>query len=232
MPGKSRPSRAGRLPTMLWPRCSPTPGFEATEGAETGPDLAGQLGAVSMAEVLTLLGQQGQTGTLRVLNDGARVDLFFRKGRIDLAVAVGVAEEFLLGRFAVESGHLTPDALAQVLDERARMSGKPPLFGRDLVSRGLITPAGLKGAMRRQTAELAYETLRWARGSFQFRRADDLPELVEEASLGITVDTLLLEGISARRRVEIDRARHPKFRSGVRARRGSNRRPAAGNVDP
>jgi DNA-binding response OmpR family regulator len=169
-------------------------GFQASVGALTGPDLAGQLGAISMSEVLALLGQQNQTGTLRVLTDGARVDLFFGKGHIELAAAVGVAEEFLLGRFTVEAGDITPDALAQVLEERGRMSGKPPLFGRDLVTRGLITSEQLKGAMRRQTSELAYETLRWSRGSFQFKRSDDLPELAQEASLGITVDTLLLEG--------------------------------------
>lgn len=173
-------------------------GFEVadTAGSGAGPDLGGQLDAVSMTEVLTLLGQQAQTGALRVLTDGARVDLFFRKGRIQLAAAVGVAEEFLLGRFAVEAGDLTPEALARVVDERSRQAshGKPPLFGRDLVARGLITPERLKSAMRRQTAELVYETLRWSRGSFQFKRADELPELADEASLEITVDTLLLEG--------------------------------------
>lgn len=173
-------------------------GFEVADaaGSGAGPDLGGQLDAVSMTEVLTLLGQQSQTGALRVLTDGARVDLFFRKGRIQLAAAVGVAEEFLLGRFAVEAGDLTPEALARVLEERSRQAahGKPPLFGRDLVARGLITPERLKSAMRRQTAELVYETLRWSRGSFQFKRADELPDLADEASLEITVDTLLLEG--------------------------------------
>ena len=171
-------------------------GFEASHGGGAGPDLGGQLGAISMSEVLTLLGQQSQTGVLRVLTDGARVDLFFRKGRIELAAAVGVAEEFLLGRFAVEAGDLTPEALTRVLEERARQAkhGKPPLFGRDLIARGLITPERLKLDMRRQTSELVYETLRWSRGSFQFKKADELPETAEEASLEIAVDTLLLEG--------------------------------------
>lgn len=169
-------------------------GFEPSEAGGGGPDLSGQLGAISMSEVLMLLGQQGQTGTLRVLTDGARVDLFFRDGTIDLAAAVGVAEEFLLGRFAVEAGDITPQALALVLEERSRARGKPPLFGRDLVQRGLLTAEQLKHAMRRQTAELAYEALRWSRGSFHFRRSKTLPEIVEEAALGMSVDTLLLEG--------------------------------------
>jgi DNA-binding response OmpR family regulator len=169
-------------------------GFETSASAAEGPDLGGQLGAISMSEVLTLLGQQGQSGILRALTEGARVDLFFRRGAIEFAAAVGVAEEFLLGRFAVEAGNLTPEALAKVLDERTRLSGKPPLFGRDLIARGLINAEQLKQAMRRQTAELVYETLRWSRGSFQFKRSEELPELADEAALGITVDTLLLEG--------------------------------------
>ena len=168
-------------------------GFEAV-AEDGGPDLAGRLAADSMSEVLSLIAQQTQTGALRVLTDGARVDLFFRRGRIDFAAAVGVAEEFLLGRFAVESGHLTPEALGAVLDQRARMSGKPPLFGHDLVERGLLSPDELKTAMRRQTAELTYETLRWSRGKFQFTHADELPELAKEASLGMAVDVVLLEG--------------------------------------
>ncbi len=169
-------------------------GFQAAEGTASGPHLSGQLDGTSLGDVLTLLGQQGQTGTIRVLAHGARIELFFKKGQIDLAVAVGVAEEFLLGRFAVEAGDITPDALARVLDARARMGGKAPLFGRDLVERGLITPEQLKSAMRRQTAELAYEALRWSRGTFQFKRGDELPDVAQEAALGIAVDTLLLEG--------------------------------------
>lgn len=169
-------------------------GFDATGGAEGGPDLAGRLGSIALSEVINLLGQQGETGTLRVMTDASRVELFFRRGRIDLAAAVGVAEEFLLGRFAVEAGHLTADTLAHVLDERARVTGKPPLFGRDLTARGLLTAEQLKSALTRQTAELAYEALRWTRGSFQFRRSEELPELAADASLHITVDTLLLEG--------------------------------------
>ena len=169
-------------------------GYEATEVGSTGPDLAGQLGSISMSEVLLLLGQQGKTGTLRALSGGARVDLFFRNGTIDLAAAVGVAEEFLLGRFAVEAGDITPEALAAVLDERARATTKPPLFGKDLVLRGHLTEAQLKQAMRRQTAELTYETLRWTEGTFYFRRAKMLPEIADEAALAINIDTLLLEG--------------------------------------
>jgi len=165
-----------------------------TIGAPEGAVLAGRLGTISTSDVLHWLAERNQTGRLRILGEGARVDLFFRKGYIDFAAAVGVAEEFLLGRFAVEGGDLTPAMLETVLAERARAIGKPPLFGRDLIARELLTEDQLKAAMRRQTAELVYETLRWTSGNFEFLGMTDLPELAEEAALAISVDTLLLEG--------------------------------------
>jgi CheY-like chemotaxis protein len=163
-----------------------------------GIALAGDLAVIAMSDILELLQEQNLTGTLRAVNSEtkARVELFFRRGQLQFAAAVGVAEEFLLGRFAVEAGDVTPEALAQVLDQRARAAGKPPLFGADLVQRGLLSAGQLKHAMTRQTSELAYETLRWNRGQFQFQRtrSAQLPELARDAALEISVDRLLLEG--------------------------------------
>src|SRR5262245_30452923 len=74
---------------------------EARAFAADGQALAGDLGAISMSEILELLGEQAQSGILRVVNTetNARIEIFFHGGRIDFAAAVGVADEFLLGRF-------------------------------------------------------------------------------------------------------------------------------------
>jgi len=181
---------------------------EATATVLGGFALAGDLAVVSLGEVLSMLKERAQSGVLRVVNTRSRaqVELVFRQGAIDLAVAVGVAEEYLLGRFAVERGDVAAEALDAVLEERRRATTKPPLFGADLVARGLLTPAQLRRAMTRQTSELAYETLRWTHGFFQLRRAGDdagapapahdvaLEELARGAALAINVDRLLLEG--------------------------------------
>lgn len=169
---------------------------EARAFAALGQALAGNLDAISMSEVLEMLADQGQTGILRVVNTdtGARIEIYFRAGRIDFAGAVGVAEEFLLGRFVLDDGEVTPATLAAVLSERAQAQGRVPLFGTDLVERGLISPAALTRAMTRQTSELAYEALRWRAGFFQFRRTDDLPPVARQAELALNVDRMLLEG--------------------------------------
>jgi CheY-like chemotaxis protein len=198
--GASGPTDASRAAVAEALSQSSSP--EATATVLGGFALAGDLAVVSLGDVFSMLEERGQSGVLRVVNTRTRaqVELVFRDGRIDFAGAVGVAEEFLLGRFAVERGDVTAEALAKVLDERKKASGKPPLFGADLVARGLLTPTQLRRAMSRQTSELCYETLRWTHGFFQLRRADGagpdaaLVELARGAVLGINVDRLLLEG--------------------------------------
>jgi len=161
-----------------------------------GQALAGDLDAISMSEILELLAEQGQSGILRIVNTetNARIEIFFRNGRVDFAAAVGVAEEFLLGRFVVDDGDLAPEKLDQVLAERARSTAAVPLFGADLIARGLVTRDALMRAMVRQTSELAYEALRWRSGFFQFRRTEELSLLARDAALQINVDRMLLEG--------------------------------------
>jgi len=175
---------------------------EATATVLSGYALTGDLSVVSLGEVFSMLKERAQSGVLRVVNTAtlAQVELVFQEGRIDFAGAVGVSEEFLLGRFAVERGDVTTAALDAMLEERKRATTKPPLFGADLVARGLLTEAQLKRAMIRQTSELVYETLRWTHGFFQLRRATDadataaLVALARGAALAINVDRLLLEG--------------------------------------
>jgi hypothetical protein len=183
-------------------------GPDATASVLGGFALMGDLAVVSLGEVFSMLKERGLSGVLRVVNTRtkAQVELVFDEGRIDFAGAVGVAEEFLLGRFAVERGDVSAQALEAVLEERRRATARPPLFGADLVARGLLTPDQLRRAMVRQTSELVYETLRWTHGYFQLKRASDAHEdralnadtalsaLARGAALAINVDRLLLEG--------------------------------------
>ncbi len=169
---------------------------EARAFAALGYALAGDLDAIAMGQVFELLSEQRQTGVLRVVNTAshARIELVFRGGRVDFAAAVGVAEDLMLGRFVVETGEASPDKLAAVLAERARARPPLPLFGADLVARGIISREALVRALTRQTSELAYETLRWTAGFFHFRRDAEPGAAAREAALQIQVDRMLLEG--------------------------------------
>jgi DNA-binding response OmpR family regulator len=157
--------------------------------------LTGDLGIISIADILTLLQDQAQTGTLTLSQAEARLEVFLRQGRIDFATARGVPEEFLLGRFVVESGQMTAGALAGFLEVRALYPEGKGLLGADLIKRGLVTPAGLKKAMSLQTSALVFEGLRWGSGRFRFNATAELPPLAQEAALALPIDALIMEGL-------------------------------------
>jgi len=169
---------------------------EARALAAQGVALTGDLASISLSQTFELLAEQRHSGALRVTQaeTNARIEIYFRGGRVDFAAAVGVAEEYLIGRFLVETGEVRPEALAQVLEARTRAAGPQPLFGADLLARGLVGKETLALALARQTSELAYETLRWQAGFFQFRPSGALPPAAREAALQLSVDRLLLEG--------------------------------------
>jgi CheY-like chemotaxis protein len=161
-----------------------------------GQALAGDLAAITIGEVLSWLQEKSLTGCLRMVHGDAQVELYLRRGRVDFAAAIGVGVDLLLGRFAVEEGSLTPESLTAVLDDRARATSKPKLFGADLITRGLLTHTQLQQAMARQSGEVVYETLRWTQGRFWFQTmaAAAFPDVARSAALGLSIDSLLLEG--------------------------------------
>ena len=162
-----------------------------TIGDSGPPGLRGDLRVVPLAEVLQLLDVQEQSGLLTVQRQNARVAIYFRRGRIDQALATGVPDEFLLGRFLLDAELLARGDLDRFLESR-QSGGR--LIGQQLVKIGLLTDADLKTALSRQTSELVYEILRWRFGKFTFAAGADAPAHVVEAALGLDVEAILMEG--------------------------------------
>jgi hypothetical protein len=167
---------------------SPTPASE--------PALAGDLGVISLADVLGLLDAEAQTGTLTIRRDDAHLRVHFAAGRIDLATADGVSEEFLLGRFLVRGGALAAPTLATALAAREAepATATRTLLGTFLVERGYVGPPALRRVLALQTAALIFESLRWGAGRFGFYPQAELPAPAREAALSLAVPALLLEG--------------------------------------
>ena len=88
------------------------------------PGLRGDLRVVPLAEVLQLLDVQEQSGVLTVERSGARVDMYFRRGRVDQAIAEGVPDEFLLGRFVTDAEVMTRNDFESFLESRAMNTGR------------------------------------------------------------------------------------------------------------
>ena len=153
--------------------------------------LAGDLGLVPLAEVLLLLGQQEQRGTLLVSRGLANVEVYFQGGVVHQAVAKGIPEEFLLGRFVLEQELADQEKLNQLI-KKSKASNQ--LLGATLLSEGLLREDDLQLAIRKQTQELVYELLRWRTGRFAFYPASQVDPLAAAAALGLTVDSILMEG--------------------------------------
>lgn len=157
-----------------------------------GTVLAGFLGVVPIADVLTLLQTQQQTGVLTVTRGNARVDLHFHNGQIDLATAAEVSEELRLGRFLADAVEMDEADLEAALQKQEQKGGT--LVGSSLVRDGFITRDDLRGALVRQTSELVYEMLRWNIGRFSLTPQDALCARAQEAALDLSVDGILMEG--------------------------------------
>jgi CheY-like chemotaxis protein len=191
-PGEKTFDGKESLPTLR----QPAPSVDAMASAgETGPALQGNLRAVPLAEVLGLLAAQRQWGLLSVTrNDGAGVDVCFKAGRIELALAHGIGEEFLLGRYLVEVSTMSRQDLDLFLDGRQPQSrtGKP--IGQQLVKMNYVNDGEVKEALVRQTQERIFELLRWPSGKFTFTATRELPPLALDAALALDVDGILMEG--------------------------------------
>jgi DNA-binding response OmpR family regulator len=161
------------------------------DGGGDEPVLTGDLRVVPIAEVLQLLQLQSQSGVLQVARAKGKVDVYFRQGKVDLAAAANVSDEFLLGRFILDNQLMSKTDLEAFLKSRAPGS---KLLGSQLVKLGYISELELKQAISRQTCELIYEILRWNFGRFTFRATRDLPPVAVDASLGLDVEGILMEG--------------------------------------
>ncbi|HUJ60580.1 MAG TPA: DUF4388 domain-containing protein [Kofleriaceae bacterium] len=161
--------------------------------AEGTPGLRGDLRVVPLAEVLQLLDVQEQSGVLTVERSGARVDIYFRRGRVDQAIAEGVPDEFLLGRFVVDAELMSRGEFEVFLESRSQHTGAR-LIGQQLVRLGHLSEADLKACLTRQSSELIYEILRWRHGRFRFGAGMELPPPVIDAALGLDVEAVLMEG--------------------------------------
>lgn len=162
---------------------------------EGTPGLRGDLRVVPLAEVLQLLDVQEQSGVLTVERSGARVDIYFRRGRVDQAVADGVPEEFLLGRFILDAELMQRQDFESFLESRSNKSGPSQrLIGQQLTKLGLLAEIDLKSCLTRQSSELIYEILRWRHGRFRFAAGLELPPSVIDAALGLDVEAVLMEG--------------------------------------
>lgn len=152
--------------------------------------LAGDLGFISIAEVMQMFELQRQTGVMKISYGNQEIAFYFSEGRIDMAKSANLPSSFLLGRFLVEDGVVDRKRLESLLNEPDAASR---LLGETMVERRLAADAQIREALRRQTSELVYEAVRWKNGRFMFHVGQSSPEAAL-AHLGMAPGALLMEG--------------------------------------
>jgi CheY-like chemotaxis protein len=152
--------------------------------------LSGDVGVISIAEIVQLLQMQRQSGALSVLTPDAEVTLCLKAGTLDYAGSRGLPAEYLLGRYLVHAGAVSRNDLDTVLENPA---GSQRLLGEKLVQLRLASEAQVQSALVQQTSELLYEVVRWKKGRFRCIAAATNP-IAEKAALGLSIGGLVMEG--------------------------------------
>lgn len=157
----------------------------------TAPALAGVLSTVPIGEVLQLLALQRQSGFLHVYKGITTVSLAFKDGSVRLVTGENIPSELLLGTILVRERLIDPSDLEALLANR---HGTTRRLGAQVVQLGYVDRDQLHRVLRRQSAELVYEIIRWGAGTFEFERCAALPAEVLEFEFGLGIDELLMEG--------------------------------------
>lgn len=216
---EATPPSAATLTARIEAACAPESLLGlAGELAEMVPALRGEIALegriehVPLGEVLQMLQHLRQTGVLEVRRGSTgteerAISICMSQGTIDLALGRAQDQEFLLGRYLLEDELLDREDLERLLGSRT--PGPRTLLGTRLVKLGYLSAEDLQRALVRQTSELAYEALRWRRGSYRFVRFATRPEALE-ARLGLPIGAILMEGL---RRVDEWRLIEEQIRS-------------------
>lgn len=162
---------------------------DANLAGEDSEILSGDLASVSIAEILQLLDVQKKSGALTLGHGKSRVTLYLRQGSLDFANQAGLPQEFLLGRYLVDTGALSRDELERHV---SAATAAEKVLGDFLVSEDVITKETLHEALVQQTSELLYEVVRWRKGRFRFTQSSS--EQADGAHLGLRTAGLVMEG--------------------------------------
>ncbi len=156
------------------------------------PALGGDLGHLSVDQVVQLSASIPGAVGLRLEREGRTIEIFFHQSSIVFARQSNLREDFLIGRFIADTGAVSQHDVEEI-SKRSR--GGRRRLGQELRALGWLAKEQLDEALERQTAELVYEAVRWNEGRFEIFVHDRLPPEAVEADMRFPVQHLLLEGV-------------------------------------
>ncbi len=155
------------------------------EGSEV--TLAGRLGELSIADLLSFFNMFRKTGVLRFELSGGSKDLYFQQGEIVFATSTFPEEE--IGEILHGMGKLSREIVQKI---RPFITGRISM-DKLLVERGAVTAKDLWLATRQQAEAIVFHLFAFQEGSFSFLNK----EIVKEEVLRLSMNTqnLIMEGL-------------------------------------
>jgi len=150
--------------------------------------ITGNLDTMNPAELLQMLANGKQTGTLSVTNGEIEKKIFLEDGEIVSSSSTDPTG--FLGQFLISKGVITEEILAQAMAIQEEQGG---LLGEILVEGGALDREKLEHLLRVKAEENICDLFVWEGGSFEFVE-DELPSY-EMVRISATVASLVMEGM-------------------------------------
>ncbi len=149
--------------------------------------LAGRLGDLSVADLVSFFNMFRRTGQLHFDLTGGSKDLWFQDGEIIFATSTFPEED--LGEVLTATGRLS----AERLKECRRLVGPKKALPKILVEKKLIEKQDVWVAARQQAELIVYNLFGESEGSFYYRELQ--PEGNERLRLSMSTQNLIMEGL-------------------------------------
>ncbi len=150
--------------------------------------LRGQLGELSLPEILEHLRRARSTGVLSLVSGGARKALYVKDGRAVFATSNLPNDR--LGEILLREGKITIDEYETSVKEITK-GGKRQ--GKVLVEMGALSPKDFWEGVQFQIREIVYSIFQWDQAQFHFEDSS-LPDQ-ERITVDLDVGELILAGI-------------------------------------
>lgn len=150
-------------------------------------NLAGFLGELGVADLLSFFNMFRKTGILRFTLEGGVKDLYFQQGEVVFATSTFVEED--LGEIVYGLGKVDRATLQKA---RQFVSARKPL-GKILVEKGFVSSKDLWQAIRNQVETIVYHLFPFSQGGYVFivKNLED-EEIVR---LSMSTQNLIMEGL-------------------------------------
>jgi hypothetical protein len=176
------------------------------------PQMKGELGTFSAAEILQLIGMQEKTGILRIRSKGRMAALFFDSGKIVSARdrREGFRDPFLL--YLQENGEIGVEDLNRILEIRKNDGGD---LIEIMLREKVIEDKRLGELLGRYALQIVANIIKWEKGTYEFSASTDgLPE--KAISKPLRLEPILLEALRRKDEVEQIRRFLPGFDTRLR----------------